>query len=75
MKNKKTIILIVAIIFIIILGTKKALGNKQDDNWIDNRELQQIIENIENENSKVESHKIMDNSEELYSSLVEPMTD
>ena len=51
MKNKKTIILIVAIIFIIILGTKKALGNKQDDNWIDNRELQQIIENIENENS------------------------
>ena len=75
MKNKKIIILIVIFIIIVALGTKKVLGNKQDDNWIGNKELQQIFENIEKDDEMMESHKSIDNSKELESSLIESMTD
>ena len=51
MNNKKIIkTLFVIILLIIVLGTTKVLGNKQDDNRIGDKELQQIIENLENEN-------------------------
>lgn len=75
MKNKKAIVLIIIIITIAILGTSKVLGSKQDDNRIGNKELQQIIENLGDEEIEMESHQKLDNDEELNRSLVEPITD
>ena len=68
MNNKKIIkTLFVIILLIIVLGTTKVLGNKQDDNRIGDKELQQIIENLENENSNMESHEEVDDNEEFIS--------
>ena len=64
-KIKKT--LFVIILLIIVLGTTKVLGNKQDDNRIGDKELQQIIENLENENLNMESHEEVDDNEEFIS--------
>lgn len=75
MKNKKAIVLIIIIITIAILGTSKVLGSKQDDNRIGNKELQQIIENLGDEEIEMESHQKLDNDEELNRSLVAPITD
>ncbi len=75
MKNKKAIVLIIIIITIAILGTSKVLGSKQDDNRIGNKELQQIIENLGDEEIEMESHQKLDNDEELNRSLVDPITD
>lgn len=75
MKNKKAIVLIIIIIIIVILGTSKVLGSKEDDNRIGNKELQQIIENLEDEKIEMESHQKLDNDEELNRSLVDPVTD
>ena len=75
MKNKKAIVLIIIIITIAILGTSKVLGSKQDDNRIGNKELQQIIENLWDEEIEMESHQKLDNDEELNRSLVDPITD
>ena len=75
MKNKKAIVLIIIIIIIAILGTSKVLGSKEDDNRIGNKELQQIIENLEDEKIEMESHQKLDNDEELNRSLVDPVTD
>ncbi len=68
MNNKKIIkTLFVIILLIIVLGTTKVLGNKQDDNRIGDKELQQIIENLENENLNMESHEEVDDNEEFIS--------
>ena len=68
MNNKKIIkALFVIILLIIVLGTTKVLGNKQDDNRIGDKELQQIIENLENENLNMESHEEVDDNEEFIS--------
>ncbi len=68
MNNKKIIkTLFVIILLIIVLGTTKVLGNKQDDNRIGDKELQQIIENLENENLNMESHEKVDDNEEFIS--------
>ena len=68
MNNKKIIkTLFVIILLIIVLGTTKVLGNKQDDNRIGDKELQQIIENLENENLNMESHEEVDDNEEFFS--------
>ena len=75
MKNKKAIVLIIIIITIAILGTSKVLGSKQDDNRIGNKELQQIIENLGDEEIEMESHQKLDNDEELNRSLVDTITD
>ena len=75
MKNKTAIVLIIIIITIAILGTSKVLGSKQDDNRIGNKELQQIIENLGDEEIEMESHQKLDNDEELNRSLVDPITD
>lgn len=75
MKNKKAIVLIIIIITIAILGTSKVLGSKQDDNRIGDKELQQIIENLGDEEIEMESHQKLDNDEELNRSLVAPITD
>lgn len=75
MKNKKAIVLIIIIITIAILGTSKVLGSKQDDNRIGDKELQQIIENLGDEEIEMESHQKLDNDEELNRSLVDPITD
>ena len=75
MNNKKIIkTLFVIILLIIVLGTTKVLGNKQDDNRIGDKELQQIIENLENENLNMESHEEVDYNEELIS-IIKSLSD